>query len=397
VRAPRRARLFPNLTAGEDTFIGDLLRRETVGGAIALAAAALAVVWANSPWAPAYEALRHLELGPLDVEHWAADGALTLFFFVAGLELKREFVVGSLRRPADAAVPVVAAACGVAVPAAIYLAFNLGSADGHPQGWAVPAATDIAFALAVLAVVGSNLPNALRAFLLTLAVVDDLIVIIIIAVFYTESLDPLPLGLAVAAMVLWAVLQRLRVRSAVLYLPLAVATWWLVHDSGVHATIAGVALGLLTRVRPDPHEDHSPAERLEHRLSPLSAGVAVPFFALMSAGVVISGGSELVREPVVLGVALGLVVGKPVGVFGGVWLLTRFTRADLDSALGYRDVVGVAVLAGIGFTVSLLVADLSFDGDLRDAAKTAVLAGSLVSAVAGALVLGHRDRFRVTP
>jgi NhaA family Na+:H+ antiporter len=397
VKAPRRARLFPNLTAGEDTFIGDLLRRETVGGAIALAAAALAVVWANSPWAPAYEALRHLELGPLDVEHWAADGALTLFFFVAGLELKREFVVGSLRRPADAAVPVVAAACGVAVPAAIFLAFNLGSADGHPQGWAVPAATDIAFALAVLAVVGSNLPNALRAFLLTLAVVDDLIVIVIIAVFYTETLDPLPLGLAIAAMVLWAVLQRLRVRSAVLYVPLAVTTWWLVHDSGVHATIAGVALGLLTRVRPDPHEDHSPAERLEHRLSPLSAGVAVPFFALMSAGVVISGGSQLVREPVVLGVALGLVVGKPVGVFGGVWLLTRFTGADLDSALGYRDVVGVAVLAGIGFTVSLLVADLSFDGDLRDAAKTAVLAGSLVSAVAGALILGHRDRFRVTP
>jgi NhaA family Na+:H+ antiporter len=397
VRVPRSTSIFPNLTPGEDSFMGDLLRRETVGGAVALVAAAVAVVWANSPWGDAYESLRHFEVGPLDVEHWAADGALTLFFFVAGLELKREFVVGSLRRPSDAAVPVVAAACGVAVPAAIYLAFNLASADGHPEGWAVPAATDIAFALAVLAVVGSNLPNALRAFLLTLAVVDDLIVIVIIAVFYTETLSLVPLGLAVTAMVGWAVLQRLRVRSPLLYVPLAVGAWWLVHESGIHATIAGVALGLLMRVRQDAGEDRSPAERLEHLLSPLSSGVAVPFFALMSAGVVISGGADLVREPVVLGVVVGLVVGKPVGVFGGVWLLTRFTKADLDSSLSYRDVVGVAVLAGIGFTVSLLVADLSFDGALRDAAKTAVLAGSLVSAVAGALLLGHRDRFRVTP
>jgi NhaA family Na+:H+ antiporter len=397
VKVPRSTSIFPNLTPGEDSFIGDLLRRETVGGAVALVAAAVAVVWANSAWGDAYESLRHFEVGPLDVEHWAADGALTLFFFVAGLELKREFVVGSLRRPSDAAVPVVAAACGVAVPAGIYLAFNLGSADGHPEGWAVPAATDIAFALAVLAVVGSNLPNALRAFLLTLAVVDDLIVIVIIAVFYTETLSLVPLGLAVTAMVVWAVLQRLRVRSPLLYVPLAVGAWWLVHESGIHATIAGVALGLLMRVRQDAGEDRSPAERLEHLLSPLSSGVAVPFFALMSAGVVISGGADLAREPVVLGVVVGLVVGKPVGVFGGVWLLTRFTKADLDSSLSYRDVVGVAVLAGIGFTVSLLVADLSFDGALREAAKTAVLAGSLVSAVAGALLLGHRDRFRVTP
>ena len=393
----RPTTLFPNLAAGEETFIGGLLRRETVGGAIALLAATVAVVWANSPWGDAYESLRHFDLGPLDIEHWAADGALTLFFFVAGLELKREFVVGSLRRPADAAVPVVAAACGVAVPAAIFLAFNLVPADGHPEGWAVPAATDIAFALAVLAVVGSNLPTALRAFLLTLAVVDDLIVIVIIAVFFTDTLTLLPLGLAVVAMILWWVLQRLRVRSLVLYVPLAVGTWWLVHESGIHATIAGVALGLLTRVRPDTDEENSPAERVEHLLSPVSSGLAVPFFALMSAGVVVSGGGDLVRDPVVLGIVAGLVVGKPLGVFGGVWLLTRFTRADLSGDLTYRDVIGVTVLAGIGFTVSLLVADLSFTGELRDAAKTAVLAGSLISAVAGALILGHRDRSRLTP
>jgi NhaA family Na+:H+ antiporter len=393
----RRPLLFPDPGADETTFLGDLLRRETVGGSIALIAAAVAVVWANSPWSSSYEHLRALQVGPLDVEHWAADGALTVFFFVAGLELKREFVVGSLRRPADAAVPVVAAICGVTVPALIYLSVNGTQPGGRPDGWAIPAATDIAFALAVLAVVGSNLPTALRAFLLTLAVVDDLVVIAIIAVFYTSALHLLPLVLAFVAFAGWAVLQRFRVRTPLAYVPLAVATWWLVHESGVHATIAGVVLGLLTRVRRDAGEGSSPAERLEHLLSPVSSGVAVPFFALMSAGVVVGAGGELLREPVVIGVLLGLVVGKPVGVFGGAFLVTRLTRAELAPSLGWRDLVGVAVLAGIGFTVSLLVSDLSFSGAERDAAKTAVLAGSLVSAVLGALALGHRDRFRVTP
>ena len=388
-------RLFPEPDQREASFLGDLFRREAVGGAIALVAAVVGVVWANSAWAASYFELRHVEIGPLDVEHWAADGALTLFFFVAGLELKRELVIGSLRRPADAAVPVAAAVCGVAVPALLYLAINANG--GHPEGWAVPAATDIAFALAVLAVVGSNLPTALRAFLLTLAVVDDLIVIVIIAVFFTDSLDFLWLAVALAAMVAWTLLQRARVSTPLIYVPLAVLAWWAVHECGVHATIAGVALGLLTRVRHDPGEETSPAEHLEHVLSPVSAALAVPFFALMSAGVVLTGGSELVRDPVFVGVVVGLVVGKPVGVFAGGWLVARFTRAELDPSIGWRDVVGVAVLAGIGFTVSLLVSDLSFEGVERDAAKTAVLAGSVVSAVLGALVLGHRDRFRATP
>ncbi len=392
----RRPKFLPDPELGETTFLGDLLRRETVGGMIALGAAALAVIWANSPWGASYADFRHWQVGPLDMEHWAADGALTLFFFVAGLELKREFVVGSLRRPVDAAVPVVAAACGVAVPALIYLAVNGASTEGRPDGWAIPAATDIAFALAVLAVVGSNLPTALRAFLLTLAVVDDLIVIAIIAVFYTSSLNLVALALAGGAFVAWAVLQHLRVRTPLVYVPLAVAAWWCVHESGIHATIAGVVLGLLTRVRPDESESRSPAERLEHLLSPISSGVAVPFFALLSAGVVFSGGG-LLHDPVVVGVVLGLVVGKPIGVFAGAWLVTRFTRAELNKALGWRDIVGVAVLAGIGFTVSLLVSDLSFAGDARDAAKTAVLVGSMTSAVLGALLLGHRDRFHLTP
>ncbi|HEU5456833.1 MAG TPA: Na+/H+ antiporter NhaA [Nocardioides sp.] len=392
----RRPLLFPDPGLAETTFLGDVFRRETVGGAVALLAAAVAVVWASSPWGSSYESLRHFSVGPLDLEHWAADGALTLFFFVAGLELKREFVVGSLRRPADAAVPVVAAMCGVAVPALLYLAVNTVHADGEPGGWAIPAATDIAFALAVLAVVGSNLPTSLRAFLLTLAVVDDLVVIVIIAVFYTSTLAVLPLLGAVVVFAIWAVLQRLRVGAPWVYVPLAVVAWWLVHESGIHATIAGVVLGLLVRVRRDEGEERSPAERLEHLLSPWSAAVAVPFFALLSAGVAV-GGDGLFSHPVAVGVVLGLVLGKPVGVLGGTWLVTSLTRAELSPGLGWRDLVGVAILAGVGFTVSLLVSDLSFTGETRDVAKAAVLAGSVISAVVGALALGHRDRFHVTP
>ena len=388
---PSSLRFLPDPTTGDRVFVGDVLRKETVGGAVALVAAAVAVVWANSPGAAAYTDLRHLGLGPLDVEHWAADGALTLFFFVAGLELKREFLVGSLSRITDAIVPVVAAACGVVVPAVIYVAANAGAEGGRLGGWAIPSATDIAFALAVLAVVGSALPPQLRAFLLTLAVVDDLLVIAIIAAFYTESLSWGALALAALCCACWALLQRLRVSGWVLHLPLAVAAWWFTHESGIHATIAGVVLGLLTRVRPDDGEEASPAEVLEHRLVPLSAGVAVPFFALMSAGVALEGGNRLAGDPVVVGIVLGLVVGKPLGVFGGSWLLCRLTRAEIDDDIRWRDVLGVAVLAGVGFTVSLLVSDLSFTGPERDAAKTAVLIGSVVSASLAAVLLHRRN------
>ena len=375
---------------------GDLFRREAVGGAIALVAAVVGIVWANSAWAASYFELRHVEIGPLDVEHWAADGALTLFFFVAGLELKRELVVGSLRRPADAAVPVAAAVCGVAVPALLYLAINANG--GHPEGWAVPAATDIAFALAVLAVVGSNLPTALRAFLLTLAVVDDLIVIVIIAVFFTDSLDLVWLAVALAAMVAWALLQR---------------------RAGVDAAdlrAAGRA-GLVGRARVRHPRDHRRC-----RARPADPGPARPRRgdqpgraprARAVAGVLGRGGAVLradvgrrrARRRGRAGAATrsssasswaSWSASRSASSLGG-WLVARFTRAELDPSISWRDVVGVAVLAGIGFTVSLLVSDLSFAGAERDAAKTAVLAGSVVSAVLGALVLGHRDRFRATP
>ena len=387
---PRRP-FFPRPDSHEETFLGHLLRQETVGGAVVLGAAFVAVLWANSPWASAYDDLRHLQLGPLDLEQWAADGALTVFFYVAGLELKRELLVGSLRRPSDALVPVVAALAGVLTPAVIYTVVNL-VGDGDLGGWAVPAATDIAFALAVLAVVGRGLPDQLRAFLLTLAVVDDLVVIAIIAVFYSASLDLLWLAAALVLLGVFVFFQRFRGEPWALYVPLSLAIWWCTHESGVHATVAGVAMGLATRVLPDKGEETSPAELLEHLLRPVSAGVAVPFFALMSAGVSVSGGGALLTDPVAIGVVLGLVVGKPLGVLGGSWLVTRLTRAELGDEIGWRDLLGVALLAGVGFTVALLVSDLSFGAHQAEVAKTAVLAGSVVAALLAAVALRRRSR-----
>jgi Na+:H+ antiporter, NhaA family len=389
----RRPRLFGRLEPGEETFLGRALRQETVGGALLLIAAVIALIWANSPWDEAYEHLRHFELGPLTLEEWAADGGLAIFFYVAGLELKRELVVGTLRRPADALVPVVAALSGMAAPALVYVAINAG---GDLDGWAVPMATDIAFALAVLAVVGRSLPSSLRAFLLTLAVVDDFGAIVVIALFFTSDTELLPLVGAAALLALYWWCQRRRIDNWMLLLPIGLATWWLVYESGVHATIAGVALGLLTRVLPDPGEERSPVEIHEHHVRPIAAGIAVPAFALLAAGVSITFGSGLLTEPVVLGIALGLLVGKTVGVFGGSYLTARFTHAELAPDLTWRDIAAVAVLAGIGFTVSLLLADLSFTGALTDKAKEAVLIGSVASAIVASALLLRRNRAHAT-
>ncbi len=392
----RARRVFPRVLGPERAFLADTLRAETTGGLLLLAAAIAALVWANSPWHDSYHHLRDLHAGPLTVEGWAADGALTLFFYLAGLELKRELVVGSLSRLGEAVVPVVAALAGMVAPALVYLAVNLSADGGRPRGWAVPTATDIAFALAVLAIVGSSLPAALRAFLLTLAVVDDLGAILVIAAFFTARVHVVPLLVSLVLVAVFYALQRWRVRTAFVYVPLALAAWWFMHESGVHATIAGVALGLVTRVLPDAGEEHSPAERLEHRLRPWSAAVAVPFFALFSAGVTVGAGvlGDLVRDPVALGIVSGLLLGKVAGVLGGAWLTARFTRARLNSDLAWRDVAAVSVLAGIGFTVALLIAQLAFAGDLLEAdrAKAAVLIGSLLSALIAAGLLFRRNR-----
>ncbi|WP_343230790.1 Na+/H+ antiporter NhaA [Yinghuangia seranimata] len=377
----------------------DALRTETVGGALLLIAAVVALIWANSGWSGAYESLKDFRFGPsalhldLTLSQWAADGLLAIFFFVAGIELKRELVVGELRNPAAAVLPVIAAVCGMAVPALFYFAVNAGG--GELDGWAIPTATDIAFALAVLAVIGTNLPSALRAFLLTLAVVDDLLAITIIAVFYTSSVNFAALGAAVAGLVVFYALQRYRVRGWWFYLPLAFAIWALVHESGVHATVAGVAMGLLMRVRPDEGEERSPAEHLEHVVRPVSAGFAVPVFALLSAGVAVSGGvlGDVFTDRMPLGIMIGLVAGKAVGIFCGTYLAARFTRAELNADLAWSDVLGVAMLAGVGFTVSLLISELAFDGDavLTDDAKAAVLMGSLIAAALATVVLRIRN------
>ncbi|TDD46109.1 Na+/H+ antiporter NhaA [Kribbella antibiotica] len=387
-------RVFPNLLGRERDFVANTLRAETTGGLLLLAAAAVALIWANSPWQDAYHHLRDLQLGPLTVESWASDGALTLFFYLAGVELKRELVVGSLSKFSEAVVPVVAAISGMVLPAIIYVAINL--KNGKPEGWAVPTATDIAFALAVLAIVGSSLPSALRAFLLTLAVVDDFGAILVIAVFFSHGFRLLPLLAATALIAVWYVLQRYRIRTAFLYVPIAIAAWWFMHESGIHATIAGVALGFVTRVVADPGEEHAPAERIEHRLRPWSAAVAVPVFALFAAGVTLSGGAlkQLLTDPVAIGIAAGLLVGKAIGVFGGSWLTARFTRAELNSDLEWRDVAAVSVLAGIGFTVALLIAQLAFAGDIAqvERAKAAVLIASVLAALAASVLLVRRNR-----
>ncbi|MFJ5827792.1 Na+/H+ antiporter NhaA [Streptomyces sp. NPDC093089] len=399
--APTDRKFLGLLPLPERRYLTDALRTETVGGVLLLVAAVAALIWANSPLSESYESVRNFHIGPaalgldLSIQHWAADGLLAVFFFVAGIELKRELVAGELRDPRAAALPVVAALCGMAAPALVYTLVNtLG--NGSLDGWAVPTATDIAFALAVLAVIGTSLPSALRAFLLTLAVVDDLFAILIIAIFFTGDLNFAALGGAFAGLAVFWLLLRKGVRGWYVYVPLALVVWGLMYNSGVHATIAGVAMGLMLRCTPREGEEHSPGEHIEHLVRPVSAGLAVPLFALFSAGVSVSGGAlrDVFTQPVTLGVVLGLVVGKAVGIFGGTWLTARFTRAELNPDLSWPDVFAVATLAGIGFTVSLLIGELAFAGDavLTDEVKAAVLIGSAVAAVLASVLLKLRVR-----
>ena len=400
--------VFPRGSWPETARISALLRRETVGGALLLGATVVALVWANSPWSRAYDRLRDLTVGPhalhldLSLGTWAADGLLAIFFFVAGLELKREFVAGDLRDPRRAALPVVAAVGGMALPALLFVLVNLGGGSAALQGWAIPTATDIAFALAVLAVVSTHLPSGLRTFLLTLAVVDDLLAITIIALFYTRDLHVPFLLLALLPLALFGLLVQRRVRSWWLLVPLAALTWGLVHASGVHATVAGVLLAftvpvIRSQAAGGPDAGPGMAEHLEHRIRPLSAGLAVPVFAFFAAGVTVGGLTGLtaaLTSPVALGIVVGLVVGKTLGVFGATYLMARFTRATLDEDLRWVDVLGVAVLAGIGFTVSLLIGELAYGmgSERDDHVKVGVLLGSLLAAIIAAVILRLRNR-----
>ncbi|WP_435200700.1 Na+/H+ antiporter NhaA [Janibacter sp. GS2] len=391
-------------------------RSDAFGGALLLGATVLALVLANTPAVGGYEAVRDFSFGPgalhldLTVGEWASDGLLAIFFFVVGLELKEEFVAGTLRDPRRAAMPIAAAVGGVVVPALIFTAIAISAGGGALQGWAIPTATDIAFAVAVLAVVGRFLPPALRVFLLTLAIVDDLIAITIIAIFYSQGLELQWLLLALVPLALFAVLAQRGMYSWYLLLPLGVTTWALVHASGVHATVAGVLLGFTVpvlatqraRVRTATTDDGDPVydgltAHLADQWGIFSTLIAVPVFAFFAAGVAV-GGLEGLRgalsDPITLGIIAGLVVGKPIGIVGTSFALSRLPSFDLDGSLRWSDLVGVSFLAGVGFTVSLLVGDLAYGGsDVPDEhVKIGVLLGSLVAAVIGGALLAVRSR-----
>lgn len=406
MKSPRSTSIFSRGSYSESVRISTILRSETVGGALLLIATVIALLWANSPWASGYFGLRDFQIGPeslhlnLSLGGWASDGLLAIFFFVAGLELKREFVAGDLRSPSRAIVPIAAAVGGVITPAALFVLINLQAGPEVLRGWAIPTATDIAFALAVLAVISTHLPSALRTFLLTLAVVDDLIAIAIIAVFYPGEMQFQFLALALLPLLVFAWLVQKRISAWYLLLPLAFATWALVHASGVHATVAGVLLGFMVPVlRRDKTPENGPglAEKFEHSIRPVSAGLAVPVFAFFSAGVALGGVAGLksaFTDSVAIGIVVALIAGKFIGVFGATWLVTKTTKAKLDDGLAWIDVVGLALLAGVGFTVSLLISELSFGADSPhySHAKVAILAGSVVAALLSSVILRSRNR-----
>lgn len=358
---------------------------EQAGGVVLVAATIVALAFANSPWRSGYDDLWEREAW-LSLHDWVNDGLMAVFFLVAGLEIKRELVVGELRDARRAAVPAVAALGGMVVPAGLYLAVT--GTGGDAEGWAIPMATDIAFALGVLALVGDRVPGSLRLFLLTLAIVDDLGAIAVIALFYSEGISAAALGGAVAVVVVLVLVVRTGLRSPWLYAPLAVALWLLVHESGVHATIAGVALGLVAPV--------DAVERLEQRFHPLASFVVLPAFALANAGVHVTGErvGDAMTSTVTIGIVVGLVLGKLVGITGATWIASRARLGGLPDGVTWPAFTGMALVAGIGFTVSLFVTDLAFGigTPLADEARLGVLAASLVAGTVGAVVLRYSHR-----
>jgi NhaA family Na+:H+ antiporter len=407
--------------------VARFIRLEAGSGIALVVAAVAAMVWANSPWRDAYTQLWHtpvlVEVGPLhvreDLVHFVNDALMALFFFVVGLEIKREVVRGELSEFRVAALPVCGAIGGMVVPAVLYFAITSGGPGGH--GWGIPMATDIAFALGVVALLGARVAPSLKLFLLTLAVVDDVGAIVVIALFYGGDVDVLALGVALAGVACTFALRRLHVDWAPIYVVLAVGTWYATYHSGVHATIAGVALALTTPADPlaptetvkhwaqdlseTPgaaeirqmtvlaRESVSPAERLEELLHPVTSFVVLPAFALANAGFELRGDTLSAdgAARVAIGVVVGLVVGKVAGIVAGAWVGTRLRVAVLPPGLGWRDIAGVAALGGIGFTVSLFVATLAFDAPLlTDAAKLAILVASIASALLGTLLLLRR-------
>jgi len=382
------------------------LGNETFAGMVLLAGAVVALVWANSPWRDAYASLSEITIGPaalhldLSLAAWASDGLLAIFFFVVGLELKEEFVTGSLRNVRTAAVPIISAFFGVAGPVGVYLVVQAVTGSGVWDGWPVPVATDIAFAVALLGIFGRGFPPALRTFLLTLAVVDDLIGIIIIAVVFAGGLNFLLLAASFLSVAVFAVLVRRGVTAWWLLVPLGVVAWAFMHASGVHATIAGVLLGMVVPAKPRPGEAHALTHKFGDSIGWISSGIVLPIFAFFAAGVnVVDSGGLLgvVTDPVSVGIYLGLPLGKLLGIWGGTALLVMLTPLALGKGLNLKDMIGMSLLAGVGFTVSLLIAQLAFEpGSVAgEHARVGVLLGSFLSAVLGGIALRIRARTRL--
>jgi NhaA family Na+:H+ antiporter len=377
----------------------EFLREETTGGQLLLVATAIALIWANlseSSYVDFWGTT--LDPGPewlhlhLTLEAWAADGLLALFFFVAGVELKRELVVGELSNRRAAALPILAAIGGMIVPALIAIAVSGGAAldDG---GWAVPVATDIAFALGVLSLAGAALPGGVRAILLSIAVVDDLLAIALIAIVFTTGLALGWLAAGLLACVVWSAAFRFRFDRAPILIAIALIAWICIHASGIHATVAGILLGLLTPVRPREGERKAAGGRFEHRLHPLSAGVCVPLFALSATGIPIAAVGGITEEKVALGVVAGLLIGKVVGIFGGARLAVRLGVGTLPENVRWSDVLPVAVLGSIGFTVSLLISSLAFDDEIvEERVAAAILVSAVIASVVAVFLLRRQSR-----
>ena len=363
------------------------------GGIVLMAAAALALVVANSPLAATYFDALHAYLGPLSVAHWINDGLMVIFFLVVGLEIKREVLDGQLSTWSRRILPGVAALGGMAVPALVFLAFNAGD-PATARGWAIPSATDIAFALGVLSLLGSRVPTSLKVFLTALAIIDDLGAVLIIALFYSGDLSMPHLGGAAAILAGLILMNRLGVTRLWAYLLPGVALWWLVLGSGVHATVAGVLLALTIPLRASPgrpdDEGHSPLHRLEHALHPWSTFLVIPVFGFANAGVSFAGMTmEALTDDLTLGVALGLLLGKLIGVYGSAWAVIRLGLADVPMGAGRLQLLGVALLCGIGFTMSLFIGLLAFANDplLQEEVKVGILGGSLLAGLLGWAVL----------
>jgi NhaA family Na+:H+ antiporter len=383
----------------DERWIKDALKDESFAGALLMISALVAIIIANSSLSSWYFDLLSttfeipfLALN-LTIAHWVSDGLLAIFFFIAGLELKHELVHGSLSDKSRAIVPVVAALAGMLIPIGIFTLMVRGDEDAI-QGWAIPMATDIAFALAVLAIAGRRLPTEIRAFLLTVAVVDDLGAISVIAIFYSEKFNFAFFGLTCASLASFWLLHRIGKAHILIALPIALLSWWAMYKSGIHATVAGVALALIVPNKPRPGSDISTAERCEAKVHPISVLIVIPLFAFVAAGVDIRGSGVVAGVTSSIGSAIifALVIGKFIGILGATYIFTRFTRASLNDNLRWSDVSAIGLLAGIGFTVSLLIVELSYESApyLSDA-KVGVLAASVIASILAILLLRFRS------